>query len=114
MSEPIAPPSAPLPRQPMPKPLRQTPQTVPGPGLASAPLLPSDKAKHHTLRKVRGTAASLTDKIKMHPTLPEAEKAYLAARVAAIKGDWITMDVHVFEEAGLVTVHAHIAGQVQS
>lgn len=111
------PPTAPLPQaQPQPArkpPLKQTPQTVPGPGLGTPPQT-KDKVTHHVLRKVRGTAANLTAKIKAHPTLPDEDKVYLASKVAKAKGEWFTLDAHVFEQDGQTTIHAHISAQSSS
>jgi hypothetical protein len=99
------------PAQPARKPpLKQTPQTVPGPGLGT-PTPVKDKVTHHVLMKVRGTAESIIAKVKAHPTLPDAEKSYLATKIGAIKGEWITLDCHVFEQDGRLTVHAHVEAQ---
>lgn len=94
-------------------PLRETPKTVPGPGLGT-PTPAKDKVTHHVLRKVRGTAASITAKIHAHPTLPDEDKIYLATKVAKAKGDWITLDVHVFEQDGRITIQGHVQAQSAS
>lgn len=111
------PPAPPLPQAAPPParkpPLKQTPQTVPGPGLGTPPQV-KDKVTHHVMRKVRGTAASITAKIHAHPTLPEEDKVYLTAKVAKAKGDWITLDVHVFEQDGRITIQGHVQAQSAS
>lgn len=108
--QPIPPTAKPV----VPKPaLKQTPQTMPGPGLGTAPPA-KDKVTHYVLRKVRGTAASITAKIHAHPTLPQEDKTYLAAKVAKAVGDWITLDVHVFEQDGRITIQGHVEAQSAS
>jgi hypothetical protein len=116
----VAPTTAPKPVQAVTRPPaltrtpRPPPKTVPGPGLAVQKGGANARQKHHTLRKIKGTVATVTAAIQA-ADIPALDKGWLVAKVQSMKSAAVEVNLHIFVASGAgadekETIHATIQG----